>query len=307
MENIDQIKLLKILEDQEFILMDKKVKNLHFKDSLHQALLIDSPEKSKNFREIESICEYFLEKKIRRDSCLYVVGGGATSDLGGFVASIILRGINWIVVPTTLLSIVDASIGGKTAINTKYGKNLIGSFHFPKRSLYCSHFLSTLDKKEIDCGMGEVLKYLLLDPSLYSKNRDELVVNCANYKKRIIEEDPFEKGIRKILNFGHTFGHSFEKNSNLNHGRSVLLGLHLETLLFNPKENKRLHEYMKSFCQILPEIKIALPAFLETLKYDKKNIGNSISFIVGHKEKFYSIEKIEQLIVENSYAKNIFS
>ena len=173
------------------------------------------------------------------------VGGGITGDVSGFASSIYKRGINFVNIPTTLLAQVDSSIGGKTGINTSFGKNLIGSFYQPKLVISDIDFLKTLPKREIVCGYAEIFKHsLIFEKKFFSfldKNANKIlnlkspfieksIVKSCEIKKKIVELDEKEKSLRKILNFGHTFAHAYESTLNyskrLNHGEAVLLGIH---------------------------------------------------------------------------------
>ena len=187
-------------------------------------------EKVKNVNDFQNAVEFFLEKGIHRNAHLVVIGGGAVSDFAGFIAATILRGIAWSIVPTTLLSMVDASIGGKVAINSKSGKNLIGAYHMPTNVWICSKFLGTLSEVERNSGMGEVLKYCFLDYGIYDlaikkAPLEEIIDACANYKQKVTTEDFKENGIRRILNLGHSFGHALEFIYNLPHGEAIIWGM----------------------------------------------------------------------------------
>ncbi len=199
-------------------------------------------EKVKNITDFQNAVEFFLEKGIHRNAHLVVIGGGATSDFGGFVAATILRGISWSIVPTSLLSMVDASIGGKVAINSKSGKNLIGAFHLPSNIWICSKFLETLPAVEKNSGMGEVLKYCFLDYNIYDlvirkADMSEIIDACAKFKEKLTQEDLKEVGVRKILNLGHSFGHAVEFIYNIPHGEAVMWGISLIFKLFGTEKN----------------------------------------------------------------------
>jgi len=199
-------------------------------------------EKVKNINDFQNAIEFFLDKGIHRNAHLVAIGGGAVSDFAGFVAATILRGINWSIVPTSLLSMVDASIGGKVAINSKSGKNLIGAYHMPQNVWICPKFLGTLPEIEKSSGMGEVLKYCFLDYGIYDlaikKAPVEQIINaCANYKQKLTDEDFKETGIRKILNLGHSFGHALEFIYNLPHGEAVMWGMVLVFKVFGSEKN----------------------------------------------------------------------
>ena len=189
-------------------------------------------EKAKSFDEYQCCVEFFLEKGIHRNCHLVAIGGGATTDFGGFVASTLLRGIKWTCVPTTLLAMIDAGIGGKTGINSKSGKNLIGSFYLPENVYINTAFLQTLPQREISSGLGEMIKYSFLNRSIYEelikgKDYKEQIINCAQFKQQIVEEDFLELKNRKFLNLGHTFGHGLERIYNIPHGIAVVWGMAL--------------------------------------------------------------------------------
>jgi 3-dehydroquinate synthase len=199
-------------------------------------------EKVKNINDFQNAVEFFLEKGIHRKAHLVVIGGGATSDFGGFVAATILRGIPWSVVPTTLLSMVDASIGGKVAINSKSGKNLMGAFHLPSNVWICPKFIETLSEVEKNSGMGEVLKYCFLDYTIYDMairkvDIADIVDACAKFKERLTQEDLKETGVRRILNLGHSFGHAVEFIYNIPHGEAVMWGMALLFKIFGTEKN----------------------------------------------------------------------
>ncbi len=188
-------------------------------------------EDSKSFKEFEKCVEYFLSRGIHRQAHLVAIGGGAVTDMAGFVASSLLRGLPWHVVPTTLLSMIDAAIGGKVAINSQSGKNLVGAFHAPTQVIICHEFLATLPKEEYWSGVGELLKYAMLDQEIYQhivqQNKIDMttIMACANYKYKVTSKDFKENGLRKILNFGHTLGHALEWHYRLSHGEAVFWGM----------------------------------------------------------------------------------
>ena len=212
-------------------------------------------ETNKNFSSVNKILNILLKKNFSREDCVISIGGGITGDISGFAASLFKRGLKFINVPTTLLSQVDSSIGGKTGVNTKYGKNLIGSFYQPNLVLSDIEFLKTLPKRELICGYGEILKHsLIANKSFYKfldKNSDKIlklsspfieraIYESCKIKKNVVEKDEKEKGLRKILNFGHTFAHAYEAtlgySKKLNHGEAVILGMKT-ALRFSLKEN----------------------------------------------------------------------
>ena len=199
-------------------------------------------DKVKNINDFQNAIEFFLDKGIHRNAHLVAIGGGAVSDFAGFIAATILRGIPWSVIPTTLLSQVDASIGGKVAINSKSGKNLIGAFHLPTNVWICPKFLGTLPELEKNSGLGEVLKYAFLDYGIYDlvvkkAPLADIVSKCAEYKQKLTEEDFRETGIRRVLNLGHSFGHAVEFIYNIPHGEAVMWGMALVFKLFGSEKN----------------------------------------------------------------------
>jgi 3-dehydroquinate synthase len=206
-------------------------------------LLIDATEEHKTFNDLQNIIDLLLEKKIDRKTLIVAVGGGVIGDLVGFAASIILRGVRFVQVPTTLLAQVDSSVGGKTGINTRYGKNLVGSFHQPALVLIDTDTLTTLPRRQIMAGYAEILKYGLIDARPFF---DFLVMNgrhvidlehhalqnaiatSCRSKAAIVAADEHETGVRALLNLGHTFGHAIEAEAGYDnsvlHGDAVALG-----------------------------------------------------------------------------------
>ena len=204
----------------------------------------DASEKNKNQKNVNIILDILLKNNFSRSDCLIAIGGGITGDISAFAASLFKRGLNFINIPTTLLSQVDSSIGGKTGINTKHGKNLIGSFYQPRMVISDTSFLNTLPQREIICGYAEILKHSIIsNKNLYKyldKNIDKIlnlqspfieksIFESCKIKKIIVEKDEMEIGLRKTLNFGHTFAHAFEAtlkySKKLNHGEAVILGM----------------------------------------------------------------------------------
>ena len=209
------------------------------------SILISVPqgEQSKSISLFTEILDTILEYKVERSTPVIVIGGGVTGDLGGYVASSALRGMPLIHIPTTLLAMVDSSIGGKTGINHSVGKNLIGAFYEPKAVFSDLKFLETLPEKEIVNGLGEVIKYGMIedkniflklkslnltDGFSYSEEWEQLVTTCAKIKSEIVSKDFKESGLREVLNFGHTFAHVIERvrgYENSSHGEAVYMGM----------------------------------------------------------------------------------
>ena len=206
-----------------------------------KAVIVPAGERHKNLETVSRLWESFLENGLDRKSTVIALGGGVIGDLAGFAASTYMRGINWIGVPTTLLSMVDASLGGKTGFDLPEGKNLIGSFYPPKLVLADPQVLRTLPEAEFISGLAEVVKHgIISDPELFElcargldwvkANLEEIVKRAMAVKIKIIEEDPYEKGFRAALNLGHTVGHAVELVSKfeLRHGEAVAIGMGTE-------------------------------------------------------------------------------
>jgi len=211
--------------------------------------ILPDGEQEKKLKTVHKIIDRLMEAGLGRDSTLIALGGGVVGDITGFTASIFMRGINFIQIPTTLLAQVDASVGGKTAVNHKAGKNLIGTFHQPKCVICDSRFLETLKATEISAGLSEIIKYgLIYDKEFFQwlqKNTQQILSNdpvavahaiqrsCA-IKAEIVAQDEKEQSVRALLNFGHTFGHAIEKLTgygNWTHGDAVAVGMVLAARL----------------------------------------------------------------------------
>ena len=198
--------------------------------------MIPSGEIQKNIEVCTSLWEFLAEHDFDRTDCLLALGGGVIGDLTGFTAATYLRGIDYIQIPTTLLAMVDSSVGGKTAINLKSGKNLVGAFHQPKLVLCDIDTLTTLPRSLFLDSCGEVIKYAILyDPQLFSLletegpdfPRESVIARCIQHKARVVADDEFDHGQRMLLNLGHTIGHAFEVLSDyqLPHGQAVAAGI----------------------------------------------------------------------------------
>ena len=231
---------------KNFVVADENVYRLYtdfFKEYFSSAeiYIFPSGEEYKNFSLLYSILEKMTGAGLHRNSRLFAVGGGVVGDIAGLAAALYMRGISCVQIPTTLLSQVDSSVGGKTAVDLGGVKNVVGAFYQPCEVLVAPSFLNSLPQREIKCGMGEIVKYAALNAELYQllKANEEnlgdlaflqtLVAPCIRHKARVVEEDEKECGLRKSLNVGHTTGHAIELSSGLSHGESVLWGMKLET------------------------------------------------------------------------------
>ena len=288
-------------------LIDKVLNSLPKKKiSLHY---FNSSEKNKNQKSINNILSILLKKNFNRNDCVISIGGGITGDVSGFAASIFKRGLKFINIPTTLLSQVDSSIGGKTGINSKYGKNLIGAFYQPSLVVSDIIFLKSLPKREIVCGYGEILKHAIIADkkfftfldingsqilNLKSPLIEKAIFKSCSIKKKIVESDEKEMSVRKILNFGHTFAHAYEAtlgySKKLNHGEAVMLGIRtaskfsLSKNILNIKEFNLIENHLKRLSlprniRKLFSIK-DLSKILSFIKKDKKNHTNKVNLVL---------------------------
>ena len=268
-----------------------------------------SSEKNKNQKSIDNILSILLSKNFNRNDCIISIGGGITGDISGFAASIFKRGLKFINIPTTLLSQVDSSIGGKTGINSKYGKNLIGAFYQPSLVISDIIFLKSLPKREVICGYGEILKHAIIADkkffsfldtngsqilNLESPFIEKAIFRSCSIKKKVVETDEKEIGVRKILNFGHTFAHAYEAtlrySKKLNHGEAVILGIKTASkfsllnnilnidefnLIKNHLDKLNLPKNINKFFSTKDLSKI-----LSFMKKDKKNNTNKINLVL---------------------------
>ena len=230
-------RVLVISDDRVFPLYGETVKtsfeNVGFTVSTY---VFPHGEASKNLTTFGNILECAAGERLTRTDLIAALGGGVVGDVAGFAAACYLRGIDFVQIPTSLLAAVDSSVGGKTAVDLDAGKNLAGAFHEPIRVLCDTNVFATLDARERACGMGEVIKYGLMNDRAFFEtletgvpDAEELVRRCVNNKRQIVEHDEFEHGERKLLNLGHTFGHAVEKHSGfaLSHGAAVAIGMHM--------------------------------------------------------------------------------
>lgn len=315
--SIDQLN--NYLNEYQYFIIDRKVYELHFSNRLEnkKVFFLDAPEENKCLEDFGLACDFFLENKIKRNDTIVCIGGGATTDLGGFVASSLFRGISWIAIPTTLLSMIDASIGGKVGINTKQGKNLIGHFHQPESELFVLELLETLDHNQMDSGRGELLKYSFLSEDIERKlertsDYKSLIGDCVKFKKDVVAKDFKESGLRAILNYGHTFGHAFEKLTQVDHGIAVAIGIQLNIELFAKELQGHLNKLLSLLNLNLKHKKVSLEQFLDVLEFDKKNISfGLIRFVVVDpigKTRFIDLkrEELHSIIKESDVYDHYF-
>lgn len=296
------------------VVISKKVdrlygKKLRFKNSVK--FVLKDGEKEKNLKNYQKILNFALKNKLERKDAIIAIGGGVVGDIAGFVASTYLRGIDFIQIPTTLLACVDSSVGGKTAVNTDFGKNLVGTFYQPK-AVFCNlNFLKTLDERQFKTGLAEIVKYafiqancpLEMDFSFFDflqgnaeklLARDEEVLAqiikiCLELKSAVVKHDEKEQGLRKILNFGHTYAHALEKITNYKkytHGEAVAVGIIFALKLAYEKELIT-KKYKDESIKLVEKYNLAIEApifkpekILEAMKSDKKVKNGQINFVL---------------------------
>lgn len=324
MKQLSQINCFKSIEELNNQL--KRISNhrrvVFFKDSevdriygneLPKAdFLIESGEQSKSFDTIRDIISQLTMMNLGRDTLFMAIGGGVTSDVVGFIASIFKRGVPLIVVPTTLLSQVDASIGGKNGINIGGYKNVVGTIYQPDAIYFCMEFIKTLPLREYLCGVSELLKtYILCDEKRYYNSvnllkklkgpqalsipenvprMEKIVLDAAKIKSRIVIEDPNDKGVRNTLNLGHTFGHAIEccSQGEIRHGEAVAIGMIMSAELSNKLNYlplRMLHRLKDDFVKLGLPISTDIPIekLIYTIKNDKKISNNHLKFIMIEK------------------------
>ena len=253
-------------------------------------------EQSKHLGTVSQIYDALSENGFDRKDMLVALGGGVCGDIVGFTAATYMRGIDFVQIPTTLLSQVDSSVGGKTGVDTKYGKNLVGAFYQPKLVLIDKNTLNTLSDHYFADGMGEVIKYgCIKDKNLFDMlcdcnicdNIEQIIYKCLEIKRDVVNEDEKESGIRMILNFGHTFGHAIEKLSNfsLSHGECVAKGM---VLITKASENKgitqqgtasKIEDLCKK-CNLDFSTSFAISDICEVAKGDKKGSGENLNLVL---------------------------
>ena len=320
------IKKEKINFNKSLLIVDRNVPKIFIKKiiskitSKKKLIYVFNPsEKNKNLTSINSILEKLFENNFTRNDIIICLGGGITGDVAGLAASIYKRGIKYINIPSTLLSQVDSSIGGKTGVNNKFGKNLIGSFYQPNLVISDSNLLESLSKREIICGYAEIFKHSLiknkklfhfLDKNLQNilklkkKFIEKAILDSCKIKKQIVEKDEKENNLRKSLNLGHTFGHAYEATLNyskkLNHGEAVLYGI-----LSAAKLSKKLKTLNNTDYQLIVSHLSKLNFTNLNKFFKKKDLNKIINFMIADKKNiskkinFITLKKIGKVKINN--------
>ena len=282
---------------------DKFVRSLEGEYARVERIVFPAGEKSKTLETYAELVRGFAALELTRTDVAIALGGGVVGDLTGFAAATYMRGIDFIQVPTTLLAMVDSSIGGKTGVDIPEGKNLVGAFHLPKKIIRDVKFLETLPEKELKNGLAEMIKTaVLFDKEMFreleslestvseeptgvartlksSETLKTLIERCANWKQKIVDEDFKEGGKRKLLNLGHTFGHAIEKVSDfaISHGEAVAIGMRIVGKDV-PEIGKILDAYGYPKYEGFDNVKI-----LDAIRRDKKRSGDKITLVVPRK------------------------
>ncbi|MGI2034918.1 3-dehydroquinate synthase [Rhizobium panacihumi] len=274
------------------------------------SLTLPAGEKTKSLDHLAAVCDMALAARIERNDAIIALGGGVIGDLAGFAAGIVRRGVRFVQIPTSLLSQVDSSVGGKTGVNSRHGKNLLGVFHQPDLVLADTDTLNTLSEREFRAGYAEVAKYGLIDkPDFFEwleKNwkdvfsggpaRAEAIATSCQAKSDVVVEDEFENGRRALLNLGHTFGHALEAatqydSSRLVHGEGVAIGMALayrfsaRLNLASPDDAERVEAHLKAVglptrISDIPGDKLPVERLMEAIAQDKKVKSGKLTFIL---------------------------
>ena len=291
-------------------------------DKKIEVIEIESGEINKNIETCIGVWNAITELGADRKSLLITLGGGVITDLGGFVASCFKRGIDFVNIPTTLLSMVDASVGGKTGVDLGVLKNQIGLFANPEMVIVDTNYLETVTEREIKSGMAEIIKYgVTYDIALFNdikKNKEaninNLIFRSVEIKNEVVLQDPKEKNLRKILNFGHTIGHAIESfylesenKENLTHGEAIAIGMVCESYIsskllgFPATKLSELKETVLAIYTKVDLLKEDFSGIMDLLKHDKKNVNGQVNFVLLNDFENFKLDcKVsEELIVES--------
>ncbi len=266
---------------------------------------VNMGEESKSLTVFEKLLTTMLNNGFSRKDCVVAVGGGVVGDLSGFAASAYMRGIDFYNIPTTLLSQIDSSIGGKTAINFGGVKNIVGAFYQPKKVLIDPELLNTLSQRQISNGLAEAIKMALTsDKELFNifenedinSNIDNIIIRSLNIKKNVVEQDEKEQGLRKILNFGHTIGHGIESSegmSELYHGECVALGM---IPMCSEAIRPRVIEVLKK-CDLYKKIEYDWDKITAAAFHDKKADGDTVTVTIVNEIGSFKLQEVKCLDV----------
>ncbi len=295
------------------------------KNSLHSSgfqiapLILPAGESSKSLEGLRRVYDFFASLHLNRSSVVLALGGGVVGDLTGFAAATYMRGIAYVQIPTTLLAQVDSSVGGKTAINLPWAKNMVGAFHQPRLVLIDPRLLQSLPPRELRCGLGEVVKYgAIASAELFESlagagplDYEDIIARCCAIKAEIVAEDEFDHGRRALLNFGHSFGHALERHSNYescSHGEAVAVGMVIASALgerlglTEPLSSRRLAEIMK-INGLNPSPPCSPLKLMPALALDKKSGEGSLNMVLLEKigcafSRSFTLSELEKILRE---------
>lgn len=312
----------KLYSLNDFIIIDRNVYNLDVSAFalIHNIYIYDATEDNKNVENVMILIDIMLNIKFTKNNKLIVIGGGITQEVGGFAAAIYKRGINWILIPTTILAMTDSCIGSKVSLN-RQSKNLIGLMNAPNHIYISDYFLQSLLPDDIISGVGESFKLSLIGgqsvldmfyEKLLNKNYIDIIKISTCVKKVIIEYDEFDECERKVLNYGHTIGHALESTTNyyIPHGIGVLIGMYVINTLFYPTKYESINvNILKLIDSKYFNVTIDCTQFIKHILNDKKNNGSNICFIllddIGKTKIVYRrLDEIELNLL--SIIKNLF-
>jgi len=292
-------KIFFVIDEVVFSIYGEKLKKILSDENIDFIYFImPEGEKSKCEKTLFEIYSHLAKAKISRKDFIVAFGGGVCGDLTGYAASSFLRGVNLIQVPTTLLSQVDSSVGGKVAIDLPEGKNLVGAFYAPHLVVIDPNLLKTLPEKTFNCGMAEVIKYgAIYDEELFEilngdifDKLEKVIARCVDIKRKVVENDEFDTGERMILNFGHTYAHAIEKVTNythFTHGEAVAIGMRfvldlakLKNLISNDYYNASISLLTKYALTYMLPASIKKEELIAAMTFDKKVVDNKIRFVL---------------------------
>ncbi len=297
------------LDRKVLIVTDSGVPEIYSKTAAKQCkqpfiVTIEAGEPSKCFENYKKLLSVMVKEGFTRSDAVMAVGGGVVGDLSGFVAASFMRGVDFYNIPTTVLSQVDSSVGGKVAIDFEGYKNIVGAFYPPKAVIIDSETLKTLPQRQISNGLSEAVKMSLTsDSELFSlfenedikTNIDRIIEASLKIKRYVVEEDEKEAGLRKILNFGHTLGHAIEvQNENLYHGECVALGM---LPMCNDKVRERLIKVLEKL-NLPTKVDFDIEKIIEAMKHDKKMSGNNITVVYVEEVGSFKMRTVEFSILE---------
>jgi 3-dehydroquinate synthase len=307
-----------IIREDDYIIIDNRINELYpdklcFVFSKTKHILIHANEIQKSYQGIISVITELIETGFRKNHRLIAIGGGITQDITAFIASIIYRGVDWFFFPTTLLAQCDSCIGSKTSINFGEYKNQVGGFYPPNKIFIYPQFINTLTESELNSGLGEMLHYYIVsgreDFEFYRNNYQKalvdkevlynLIARSLEIKKRYIEVDEFDKNIRQVFNYGHSFGHAIETLTQYKvpHGIAVSYGMDMANYIsvkmgyLSDEIRNEIRDVAKCFWSEFPIDDINIDLFIKTLGKDKKNIGTKLGLILckGYGKTFKQI------------------